>query len=87
MISEKPKLLHELDWTHGSHKFRWARDVDPEIIRGAEVCGYAILEDAHGRYGIVPSNLDSRPHWFDLDPIAAQAVLIHIQQPSQPRSP
>jgi hypothetical protein len=79
MTSENPKLLHELDWAPQS-KLRWHRHVGPEWIRGANVCGYAILEDECGRYSFIHDDDDSMPRWIDLDPITAQAVLIHLQQ-------
>jgi hypothetical protein len=76
-----PKLLHELEWTRRIRKFPLALKTDPKIKRIAELCGYTILADACGRYNIVPSNLEPLgPFWFNLDPITAQAVLMHIQQ-------
>jgi hypothetical protein len=89
MTNEKPKLLHEL---------RWRRIKTPDgPMRRALMGSYQVVEGAGGTYTIVTTESNpiagDKPcgctedlvpvyGWCDLDPITAQAVLIHLQQPT-----
>jgi hypothetical protein len=74
----EPTLLSELNWRATGYQ----READaPDTY-------YVVYENNEGTYDIVP---DRHPEaalwdfdwWYDLDPITAQAVLIHLQSPGQ----